>query len=125
MVQSRRKPRARLQMQDQLSRLTKAMTFGVILLFLGAPFAYSQNCPSGSTTNFTFAPASLGATMTVTIDLAPCETFELHESHDMLGDGNRGTLVRVTYLNSSDVPIWSQSIYGFDAATDNKVPDSY
>jgi hypothetical protein len=107
------------------NRFLKTVILGLTLLFLSAQAAYSQNCPSASTTNFTFEPASLGASMTVTIDLAPCETMELHESHDMLGDGNRGTEVDVTYLNSSDVPLYTQGIFGFYSATDNIVPSSY
>src|SRR6266496_4876242 len=99
--------------QLRWNRFLKSVTLGLILLFLSTQAAYSQNCPSASTSNFSFEPQFLGDSTTVTIDLAPCETLELHESHDMLGDGNRGTLVRVKYLNRSEVTIWSQSIYGF------------
>jgi len=106
------------------NRLFRAVILGSILLFLSAQVAYSQNCPSASSTNFFFEPQFYGDTMTVTVDLAPCETMELHENHDMSGDGDRGTLVSVTYLNSSDVPIYSQSIFGFYSATNNIVPDA-
>jgi hypothetical protein len=60
--------------------------------------------------------------MTVTVDLAPCETIEVHESHDMGGDGNRGTLLKVSYLNASGQELAARTIYGFDSATDNTFP---
>lgn len=63
--------------------------------------------------------------MTVTIDLAPCETFELHESHDMNGDGNRGTNVKVSFLNSSDMTLYTQTIWGFGTSTKILVQGSY
>ena len=103
----------------------KPVTLGFILLFLSATAAYSQNCPPASSSSFMFEPEFLGDTTTVIINLAPCETLEVRESHDMLGDGNRGTLVMVTYLNSSNQPIYTQNIYGFYAATDILVPSSY
>ena len=110
--------------QARWYRCLRIVTLGFILVLLSASAAYSQTCPSAASSNFSFEPQFEGDSMTVTVDLAPCETMELHENHDMFGDGERGTLVRVTYLNSSDVPIWSQNIYGFYAATDNFVPDS-
>jgi len=106
------------------SHATKLIVL-VTFLLMGATAAFGQTCPQASSTDFSFEPEAYGATMTVSLDLAPCETIELHENHDMEGDGNRGTLVRVTYLNSSNTPIYSQSIYGFYAATDNFVPDAY
>lgn len=63
--------------------------------------------------------------MTVTIDLAPCETFELHESHDMNGDGNRGTNVKVSFLNSSDITLYTQTIWGFYTNTNILIQGSY
>jgi hypothetical protein len=83
-------------------------------------------CPaSGSTADFTFTPQFLGDSTTVTIDLAPCETFELRESHNMNGDGNRGTNVKVSFLNSSDITLYTQTIWGFYTATNILVQGSY
>ena len=106
----------------------KTVTLVLSLLVLGVQAAQAQAppCPaSGSTTNFTFAPQFLGDNMTVTIDLAPCETIELHASHNMNGDPNRGTQVKVSFLNSSDITLYWRSFSGFYTASDNLVPSSH
>lgn len=107
------------------NRFLKTMTLGLALLFLCAQAAYSQSCPSASSNSFRFEPQFLGDSMTVIIDLAPCETLDVRENHDMLGDGNRGTNVLVTYLNSSNDPIYTQNIWGFYSATNILVQGSY
>jgi hypothetical protein len=88
--------------------------------------AQTPPCPtSSSSINFTFTPTAQGDSRTETINLAPCETIEVHESHDMGGDPNRGTLLRVSFLNSAQQEIVGQSIYGFSSATDNRFPAAY
>ncbi len=114
--------------QDNHAHLffVNAITLFLAFLLLSAQAVRAQDCPSsGSSSNFTFAPAALGANMTVTLDLAPCETFELHESHDMMGDGNRGTNVKVSFLNSSDMTLYTQTIWGFYTSTKILVQGSY
>lgn len=63
--------------------------------------------------------------MEVTIDLAPCETLEVRESHNMNGDGNRGTNVKVSFLNSSDITLYTQTIWGFYTNTNILIQGSY
>src|SRR6266571_3249587 len=104
-----------------LSRSSAVVLFVVALLCLSvtqAAQAQSPPCPTSSSNgNFTFTPQSLGDSMTVTIDLAPCETIILTESHDMGGDGNRGTNVKITYQNSATQPIHDETIFGFNTGT--------
>ncbi len=87
--------------------------------------AQAPPCPSSSSINFTFEPTTEGDSHTATINLAPCELIEVHESHDMGGDPNRGTLFRVSFLNSAQEEIVGQNIYGFLTASDNKFPWLY
>ena len=87
--------------------------------------AQAPPCPSSSSTSFNFEPTAEGDSITQTIDLAPCETIEVHESHDMGGDPNRGTQLGVSFLNSAQQEIVDQSISGFLTATDNLFPWLY
>ncbi len=111
-----------------LNLFLNSIVLFLTLLFLNVQPAHAQapSCPaSGSTTNFTFEPQSLGGNMTVTIDLAPCETLEVRESHNMNGDGNRGTNVKVSFLNSSDITLYTQTIWGFYTNTNILIQGSY
>ena len=88
--------------------------------------AQAPPCPtSTSSITFSFEPTVQGDSHTETINLAPCETIEVHESHDMGGDPNRGTQLGVSFLNSAQQEIVGQGIYGFLSATDNRFPTLY
>lgn len=60
----------------------KLLLLTVVLVLCGPQQARAQTppCPDASTTTFTFTPQAVGDSMTQTINLAPCETIELHES---------------------------------------------
>src|ERR1051325_4313663 len=106
---------------DKVLRRTPVLLLRLVLISaaflifeINSVDAQPPPCPSsGSSTTFTFAPNSDSDSTTLTINLAPCETIEIRETHDMAGNGERGTNPRVSYLNSSGQEIYSQSIYGF------------
>ena len=105
-------------MRESRPSISVPLSLGVLLFFalvlLGSPgAAHAQG--------FTFEPEAKGDSISVTINLAANETIEVHESHDMGGDGNRGTNLKVTYLNSSGQELFTQTFWGFFAAT-NQFP---
>lgn len=108
-----------------LSPLKLLLLLPLLLLLSGREPALAQapSCPETSTTSFTFIPQALGDSLEQTIALAPCETIEIHESHDMLNDGNRGTNVKISFLNESGQELYSQTIFGFFSETDYTFPD--
>ncbi len=100
--------------------MTPRLLLPALLLLGGAEAARAQapTCPDGRTTTLTFKPKAVGESITQTIDLQPCETIEIHESHDMKNDGNRGTNVKISFLNASGQEIYSQLLWGFYSSTD-------
>ena len=102
---------------------TAAHVLTLIVIGALATHAQTPSCAAGATTNFTFAPSALGESRTETINLAPCETIAVYESHN-IQDGNRGTVIRVSFLNSSGQTILAQEFFGFNAAN-NQFPDYY
>jgi hypothetical protein len=122
---------------DKVRRRTLASSLRILLIStaflifgINSVDAQTPPCPSsGSSTTFSFAPNSESDSTTRTINLAPCETIEIRETHDMGGNGERGTNLRVSYLNSSGQEIYSQGLFGFysSPAPYNSIPlqDSY
>jgi hypothetical protein len=106
------------------------MSAAFLICGINSVYAQTPPCPSsGSSTTFTFAPNSESDSTTQTINLAPCETIEIRETHDMGGNGERGTNLRVSYLNSSGQEIYAQGVSGFYSSPPpyNSIPlqDSY
>ena len=103
--------------KEMLELCLRAVALGAIFLFLTVQGAHAQAppCPSsGSTTNFTFAPSVTGDSRTETINLAPCETIAVYESH-FIQDPNRGTVIKISFVNSSGQTILAQEFFGFNA----------
>jgi hypothetical protein len=96
--------------------LLRALTISAAILICGINSVNAQTppCPtSGSSTSFTFEPTIQGDSTTQTINLAPCETIEIQEWHDMAGDLNRGTSLTFSYFNSNGQRLFHQNITGF------------
>ena len=103
---------------------TVAQVLTLIVMSALATHAQTSSCgASGSTTNFTFAPSAQGDSRTETINLAPCETIAVYESH-FIQDPNRGTVIKISFLNSSGQTILAQEFFGFNAGN-NQFPTYY
>jgi pimeloyl-ACP methyl ester carboxylesterase len=90
-----------------------------LYLFSGTQEARAQNapCPNGASGGQEFTVHNVGDSITIPINLAPCQTVEVYESHDMQGDPNLGTNLEFKYLNNSGQVIFSQVVYGFLAGS--------
>ena len=91
---------------------TVAHVLALIVMSAFATHAQTSCGASGSTTNFTFAPSAQGDSRTESINLSPCETIAVYESHSTQG-GNHGTVIKVSFLNSSGQTILAQEFFGF------------
>src|ERR1051325_2863449 len=73
-----------------------------------------QPCPQqGSSTNMELEVQYPNQTWTSSINLKPCETVEVYESHNLGSDGNLGTNLTFTYYNGSGQTLFSQTFWGF------------
>src|SRR5215510_15472329 len=84
----------------------------MIIIASASSVSYGQSCQSHQGSSFTFRPMFSGDSMTVSIGLSPCDTVSLTESHDMQGDPNRGTNVKMTYMNGSGQVLRSEQFAG-------------
>ncbi len=83
-----------------------------IIIAVASSVSYGQSCQSHQGSSFTFRPKFSGDSMTVSIGLSPCETVSLSEAHDMHGDPNKGTNIRMTYTNGSGQTLRSEQFAG-------------
>jgi len=70
-------------------------------------------CPTAQGSSFRFAPHQLGDYNVTMINLAPCETIEVNESHDLGDDGNLGTNLKIAYYNNEGRVLHEQTYWGF------------
>jgi hypothetical protein len=105
-----------LKNQKRHSRVLIAtyMTFiFIVTCAVGSSVVHGQSCQPRGPISFTFRPEFLGDSMTVGVSLSPCETVALTETHNMGNDSNRGTNVKMTYLNGSGQVLHSEQFWGF------------
>jgi hypothetical protein len=98
---------------DNLGATTRSAAIGITVNPMSVPDS-GEPCPANpSTTSFTFRPHQVGDSNTQTISLAPCEVIAVTETHDMGGDGNLGTNVKVAYYNNQGQVLHEQTYWGF------------
>src|SRR5689334_16914901 len=80
---------------------TRFLILSCILLF-GISICYGQAppCPEASSTSYQKQYHALDEVLVIPIDLAPCQTVEVYESHDFNNDMNVGTVLVYTYFNN-------------------------
>jgi len=97
--------------QTRYLRISMVIIF-MIVIGSASSVSYAQSCQTHQGSSFTFEPQFLGDSMTLSISLSPCETVALTETHDMQGDSNRGTMVKMTYSNGSGQALHTEQFAG-------------
>src|SRR5215208_1512840 len=73
------------------------------ILLIAIPICYAQgsSCPDASSTPYQKQYHAVGQKLTVSIDLDPCQTLEVSESHNFNNNMNKGTVLRYHFLNAA------------------------
>lgn len=94
-----------MSQQDLTPRLTLIILFFLIVI----PAASGQTpCPAGSSTSYDRQYHNVGEVLVMPINLLPCQTVEVYESHDFNNNLNKGTVLVYSYYNEAGQELYTE-----------------
>ena len=80
----------------------------VLLFAISICYGQAPPCPEASSTSYQKQYHAVDEVLVISINLTPCQTVEVYESHDFNNDMDKGTVLVYTYFNSAGEMLYEE-----------------
>ena len=93
-----------------LKHIASRLLISSCVLLFGISICYGQAppCPEASSTSYQKQYHAVDEVLVIPINLAPCQTVEVYESHDFNNDMDKGTVLVYTYFNNAGEMLYEE-----------------